>query len=1302
MMQGRNSLNLRRTKSTTGINHCAWSNENNNNTNKRTHSDETLAKFGGRIMKSCIDPLAVAIAAAAVDAAAAANNGKASSTTKTIHNISTWQPTTSDIRWDLMKHSKESAQKSHSQRMADKASKGKHKHSIDGINDKKSSSNNHLQANNSMNITKICASNSHRRNSLTANNNNNNNNDDDDTDIFSLNLKANKHAAKTMESTMADCAVPLAGKNSISIIEMRSHCEPNAKQIATNSSTNPFLKQETAHSVADRRSSRNPNTKEANESAKGNEMNRCEPFDVKEMRNDIHARSAKHTTTNTNKTGNDYNSGEGKTHASNDVEETISNQFIANDDTISTKLNRLSAHSDNEPNSNEYSKRDLHRNESYSGGRTKRQQQKKYDRMMRNLLEFENDNDDNIGNQWDDAVANRSATLMKYGNKKRRHKDDGVNRDVHKHNRSTDNLSSIEQHSATMRGHKNQKYYSMAESGSGSSNKNQNYLNELDQQLMNDDKQKRQPISYVAYAKNRKYITNAISDIPTCPFQRQDYTIPGNDSTTDTFAGRSSKKSKKDLLLNFALQKGKYLSNTITRSGNSGSSNNDNANDCNGLRTAGNYINTVNTSGVEGNGGNSNSISGTTRTFATTTATTTITHVSGKASYLKKLNVGYANRLVSASQAKHHSLHFRHKDDKTYFDKTKKSLLKIGQKCGFKLNNSLASGGGGGGDGVDIPVKRYAASSLREPFTDFDRGAHHYSSSSHFKQSSPLTTTEKVPYKSYRSEMDLTKNLHYLDAFLNENFDRLSQPKQGSHSIGKCSMPSASSVRHRKNFQEFQHRTQQHHHHNHHRHQRTQSVSEMSEFDPIETESYTMYGNAAIAELTNATIKMQNSLENNYAATTMDGKAVPPAAMLRRDFVANNANNCVPAEYRTSSISDNLSLMGQHHQSNPYAISSSTSESFSFKQQSMSNQSPNQSNQPQSSSSQSNSKLTLAKDSHALAHANVFASSSCERSAKSQTTSSSLSSSDYASVYSPNSEKHYQPQQQQQQQPMPKLSNELSAFKQQQKRYAPISNSTQYQKRNSFTAHDLMMYDDASTTVNHLSDMPRKQLKCSDGFGGERTTTDIDSDSDDNSDDGDDDDTADNIANDGDNDDDNNDDDDSDGVDQNVAGNFNNFNECSNYARNISQSDKLQLLEKSLYQYENKLSSYHEDYLQHYYNKSGASAGVSVGGISAGAHRKSTSSISVMQIQTHVQPSPVTPLAYPHLQESRLNYAQSTLNLPSGSTTTAVASAAAAAPYYTHEVTVRKHPNYPQNRVVITKQKNNHSNTNDIVLEYEC
>ncbi|CAD7092261.1 unnamed protein product [Hermetia illucens] len=67
-----------------------------------------------------------------------------------------------------------------------------------------------------------------------------------------------------------------------------------------------------------------------------------------------------------------------------------------------------------------------------------------------------------------------------------------------------------------------------------------------------------------------------------------------------------------------------------------------------------------------------------------------------------------------------------------------------------------------------------------------------------------LTDNGKVIYKSYKSEIDLTKNLHYLDAYLKENFDDLKSYSRSSNSVGRIprrragTTTSSVSLHHRK------------------------------------------------------------------------------------------------------------------------------------------------------------------------------------------------------------------------------------------------------------------------------------------------------------------------------------------------------------------------------------------------------------------------------------------------------------------------------------------------------------------------
>lgn len=128
---------------------------------------------------------------------------------------------------------------------------------------------------------------------------------------------------------------------------------------------------------------------------------------------------------------------------------------------------------------------------------------------------------------------------------------------------------------------------------------------------------------------------------------------------------------------------------------------------------------------------------------------------------IKKFNISYPNKTKNSDD-----ISMKDADKKLF----KKSLIKIGQKCGLRLNKS--------------PEKRSFDQNERTKI-----GENHCDVAGSTSVSSTTQSNEshtKVAYKSYKSEIDLTRNLQYLDAFLNENFDKISQPK-GSFSIGKIS-----------------------------------------------------------------------------------------------------------------------------------------------------------------------------------------------------------------------------------------------------------------------------------------------------------------------------------------------------------------------------------------------------------------------------------------------------------------------------------------------------------------------------------
>lgn len=129
---------------------------------------------------------------------------------------------------------------------------------------------------------------------------------------------------------------------------------------------------------------------------------------------------------------------------------------------------------------------------------------------------------------------------------------------------------------------------------------------------------------------------------------------------------------------------------------------------------------------------------------------------------IKKFNISYPYKAKNSDD-----MSMKDADKKLF----KKSLIKIGQKCGLRLSKS--------------PEKR-SFEQHNERTKVLENHCDMAASTSTSSATHPNESHTKAAYKSYKSEIDLTRNLHYLDAFLNENFDKISQPK-GSCSIGKIS-----------------------------------------------------------------------------------------------------------------------------------------------------------------------------------------------------------------------------------------------------------------------------------------------------------------------------------------------------------------------------------------------------------------------------------------------------------------------------------------------------------------------------------
>ncbi|KAH8354263.1 hypothetical protein KR084_004949 [Drosophila pseudotakahashii] len=105
--------------------------------------------------------------------------------------------------------------------------------------------------------------------------------------------------------------------------------------------------------------------------------------------------------------------------------------------------------------------------------------------------------------------------------------------------------------------------------------------------------------------------------------------------------------------------------------------------------------------------------------------------------------------------------------------KTRQGIQKIRDKC----RNFKTTAGEGGSSSEFSGFHTLAKD---ESFRFISDRAHISSYESRCKQA--------TIYKSYKSEIDLSKNLHYLDAYLEQNFDhQLSSTKQTAHSVGRVS-----------------------------------------------------------------------------------------------------------------------------------------------------------------------------------------------------------------------------------------------------------------------------------------------------------------------------------------------------------------------------------------------------------------------------------------------------------------------------------------------------------------------------------
>ncbi|KAH8399397.1 hypothetical protein KR215_009675 [Drosophila sulfurigaster] len=115
--------------------------------------------------------------------------------------------------------------------------------------------------------------------------------------------------------------------------------------------------------------------------------------------------------------------------------------------------------------------------------------------------------------------------------------------------------------------------------------------------------------------------------------------------------------------------------------------------------------------------------------------------------------------------------------------KTRQGIQKIREKCrNFKAQQSDASSSGGGSE-----FSGFHTLAKDESFRFISDRAHISNYESRCAAAHAAGKQATI-YKSYKSEIDLSKNLHYLEHYLEQNFEQqLSSSKQSAHSVGRIS-----------------------------------------------------------------------------------------------------------------------------------------------------------------------------------------------------------------------------------------------------------------------------------------------------------------------------------------------------------------------------------------------------------------------------------------------------------------------------------------------------------------------------------
>uniref|UniRef100_A0A182PB96 Uncharacterized protein n=1 Tax=Anopheles epiroticus TaxID=199890 RepID=A0A182PB96_9DIPT len=114
-----------------------------------------------------------------------------------------------------------------------------------------------------------------------------------------------------------------------------------------------------------------------------------------------------------------------------------------------------------------------------------------------------------------------------------------------------------------------------------------------------------------------------------------------------------------------------------------------------------------------------------------------------------------------------------HRQDRKYFSKAKSHFLKLGQK--WRILTSVSGGKPRAANRAGHHPHHHHHQQQHISSYNLDdliKATHRYG-----RENESTNLSQKIVYKSYKSELDLTKNLAYLDSFLNEHFEQEGQER---------------------------------------------------------------------------------------------------------------------------------------------------------------------------------------------------------------------------------------------------------------------------------------------------------------------------------------------------------------------------------------------------------------------------------------------------------------------------------------------------------------------------------------------